>query len=68
MFNSIGESRMKKIIEKGRGQAYMTNYLPWYAVRDIGSWGCSNRFTIGRMHHFLSELELAYRFRFTHGN
>lgn len=51
---------MKK---KGRGQGEGNSYLPYVTVRDITSHGLSTRvcgWKTGRVHHFLSKLELSF--------
>lgn len=52
-----------KYLAIGKGQGELSSYKPWIEVRDFPSLGMFNRvygITTGRVHHFLSSLELAY--------
>lgn len=58
---AITSAVIEKRIQEGRGQGHGKDYKPWLTIRDIGSNGFSTRipgWTTGRLHHFLSELEL----------
>ncbi|MBT5229794.1 MAG: heteromeric transposase endonuclease subunit TnsA [Methylococcales bacterium] len=56
------ELKIAKWIKDGRGSGYGKNYLPWITVRDLSSKGRSHRLfghKSQRIHHLLSDLELA---------
>jgi hypothetical protein len=58
---AISSTVIERRIQEGRGQGHGKEYKPWLTIRDIGSHGFSTRipgWTTGRLHHFLSELEL----------
>jgi len=56
-------SNYVKLIKEGRGQGKGKDYLPWLNVRDVPSTGLSTRilgWKTGRVHQFLSNLELSF--------
>ena len=59
----IDQDAVARFVACGRGQGTGVSYLPWLLVRDVPSKGLSTRiegWKTGRIHHFLSELELMY--------
>lgn len=53
----------EKLVKEGRGQGHGKDYKPWLSVRDVPSTGLATRiagWTTGRVHHFLSKIELSY--------
>lgn len=62
-YRRITEATMEKLLKEGRGKGHGKDYKPWLTVRDVPSKGLSTRdkgWTTGRVHHFLSNLELEY--------
>ncbi len=62
--SSLGfsEHQIARRIKDGRGQGLGKKYLPWLYVQDVPSDGRSHRVyshKTGRIHHLLSDLELA---------
>ena len=50
-------------VKEGRGQGVGSSYIPYIQAKDILSQGLTTRikgWKTGRVHHFLSQLELAY--------
>jgi hypothetical protein len=59
---SLSETEIASRIKKGRGQGQSKSYKPWLYVQDVPSDGRSHRVyshKTGRVHHLLSDLELA---------
>jgi hypothetical protein len=57
------ERTIQKLIQEGRGQKELADYLPWLTVRDVPSRGLSTHrkgWKTGRVHHVLSKLERKY--------
>ena len=53
----------EKYVREGRGSGSGAGYLPWIRVQDFSSQGVSSRvngMTTGRVHHLMSNNELAY--------
>lgn len=62
-YRKTSASQYDKLVKEGRGQGSGKEYLPWLTVRDVPSTGLSTRVTgwkTGRVHHFLSKLELSF--------
>ncbi|KAF6509299.1 Tn7-like transposition protein A [Geobacillus stearothermophilus] len=62
-YKSTNENQYSKLIKEGRGQGVKQDYKPWLTVRDVPSEGLSTRIAgwkTGRIHHFLSKLELSF--------
>ena len=60
--SSFSEVQIARRIKEGRGQGYGKDYLPWLTVQEVPSSGRSHRIyshKTGRVHHLLSDLELA---------
>lgn len=58
-----------KFIKQGFGQGELDRYKPWQYVRDVPSTGDSSQLTsaiTGRVHHYLSNLELRGHLRAEH--
>jgi len=58
----LSEKLIKQRIKDGRGQGYGEKYQPWLRVQDVPSDGRSHRIfshKTKRIHHLLSDLELA---------
>jgi hypothetical protein len=58
----IDEKRAAKFASEGRGQGEGADYKPWLTIQDVPSRGRSHRLlgiSTGRIHHLLSDLELA---------
>lgn len=58
---SIDESKITRLIKKGRGQGELANYRPWLVIQDLSSRGLSSRQPgriTNRLHHLFSEGEL----------
>lgn len=56
---------IKKRVAEGRGQGRGKEYEPWLFIQDVPSQGLATRiegWKTGRIHHFLSKLELRYFF------
>ena len=56
------EERITKWSAEGRGKGVGAQYSPWLTMHDVSSTGRSHRVrgaTAGRVHHFLSDIELA---------
>src|SRR6266496_3714697 len=61
----IDQDAVARFVSLGRGKGTGAIYLPWLRVQDVPSQGLSTRiegWKTGRIHHFLSELELMYYF------
>ncbi|KIL51779.1 heteromeric transposase endonuclease subunit TnsA [Jeotgalibacillus campisalis] len=61
--NNSTEEKIDKWIKEGRGQGEGGDYKPWLRVQDVASHGYATRdkgWKTGRIHHFLSDLELNY--------
>lgn len=59
----IDQDAVARFESLGRGKGTGASYLPWLRVQDVPSQGLSTRiegWKTGRIHHFLSELELMY--------
>lgn len=59
----IDQNSVARFEALGRGKGTGANYLPWLRVQDVPSKGLSTRiegWKTGRIHHFLSILELIY--------
>ncbi len=59
----ITKNLIEKRIKEGRGQNQGKDYRPWLTIRDVPSEGLVSRikgWKTGRVHHFLSQLELNY--------
>jgi len=59
---SLSELQIARRIKDGRGQGVGKKYTPWLYVQDVPSEGRSHRVyshKTGRIHHLLSDLELA---------
>jgi hypothetical protein len=57
------EATIKNRIKQGRGSGRLATYKPWLLVQDVPSRGLACRakgWKTGRVHHFLSRLELWY--------
>jgi hypothetical protein len=55
-------TKIARYIAEGRGQGFGRDYQPWLNVRDFPSHGRSHRAysaTVGRVHHFFSDVEYA---------
>lgn len=62
-YKSKNENQYEKLIKEGLGQGTKENYKPWLTIRDVPSKGLSTRINgwrTGRVHHFLSLIELSY--------
>jgi hypothetical protein len=62
---SNSEIKVQKWLKEGRGSGQGRDYKPWLTVRDVPSNGRSHRIfghKSQRIHHFLSDLELAVFF------
>ncbi len=54
---------IRRLIREGRGSGRFGNYKPWLYIQDVASRGLACRtkgWKTGRVHHFLSRLELFY--------
>ncbi len=63
----LSETQIRSRIKEGRGQGFGKSYQPWLNVQDIPSEGRSHRLyshKTKRIHHLLSDLELATFFVF----
>ncbi len=59
---STSEHQIARKIKEGRGMGYGKDYKPWLYVQDVPSQGRSHRVyshKTERVHHLLSDLELA---------
>jgi TnsA endonuclease N terminal/TnsA endonuclease C terminal len=59
----IDQDSVARFEETGRGKGIGKDYLPWLRVQDVSSRGRSSKdegWKTGRIHHFLSELELSF--------
>lgn len=59
---SLSETEIARRIKSGRGQGHGEHYKPWFHVQDVPSDGRSHRIyshKTRRVHHLLSDLELA---------
>jgi hypothetical protein len=59
----IDQDSVARFEARGRGKGTGARYLPWLRVQDVPSKGLSTRvegWKTGRIHHFLSTLELIY--------
>jgi hypothetical protein len=57
------QSSIEKLIKEGRGTGRLSNYKPWLCIQDVASKGLAARikgWKTGRVHHFMSLLELMY--------
>jgi len=57
----VTEKLIKKWLKEGRGQGEGAQYKPWLTIQDVPSHGRCHRIRDlhnGRVHHFLSDLEL----------
>ena len=60
--SSFSEVQIACRIKEGRGQGHGKDYIPWLTVQEVPSSGRSHRIyshKTGRVHHLLSDLELA---------
>jgi hypothetical protein len=58
--NSFDEGKIARFYKEGRGVGSGVDYKPWLNIRDVPSHGRSHRLrgmTIGRIYHFLSDIE-----------
>ncbi|MGF1535391.1 MAG: TnsA endonuclease C-terminal domain-containing protein [Elainellaceae cyanobacterium] len=58
-----GRTTQVKRLKEGRGQGRGSDYLPWLHIQDVPSQGLASRvkgWRHGRVHHFLSDLEIRY--------
>lgn len=58
-------SAYQRYLKEGRGQGSGANYIPWICVQDFSSNGMVSRIKgtkTGRVHHFLSNLEMMFFF------
>lgn len=58
---SIDESKIARLIKKGRGQGELAGYRPWLVIQDLSSRGLSSRQPgriTNRLHHLFSQGEL----------
>lgn len=56
---------IRRLIRQGRGSGRLGDYKPWLYIQDVASRGLACRtkgWKTGRVHHFLSRLELLYFF------
>ena len=61
-YKGLSDQQIQKRIKEGRGQGDGRNYKPWIQTWDISSLGRSHRIfgnRSRRLHHLLSDLELA---------
>lgn len=61
--SSFSEIQIVRRIKEGRGQGHGKDYMPWLTVQEVSSSGRSHRIyshKTGRVHHLLSDLELAF--------
>lgn len=61
-FGGLTAKQIETRLKEGRGQGSLQNYKPFLTVRDVSSLGRSHRvfgFKTQRIHHLLSDLELA---------
>lgn len=59
----IDQDSVARFEARGRGKGTGADYLPWLRIQDVPSKGLSTRvvgWKTGRIHHFLSQLELLY--------
>ncbi|CEG25316.1 heteromeric transposase endonuclease subunit TnsA [Bacillus sp. B-jedd] len=59
----MNEQKYNRWIKEGRGQGEGKEYKPWLTIHDVPSSGVVSReksWTVGRIHHLLSRLELNY--------
>lgn len=59
----ITEGVIAERLKSGRGEGRGMNYTPWHTVQEVSSHGLSTRirsWTVGRVHHVFSQLELRY--------
>ncbi|MEM1309827.1 MAG: TnsA endonuclease N-terminal domain-containing protein [Cyanobacteria bacterium P01_H01_bin.153] len=57
------KATQSKRLREGRGQGRGSDYMPWLHIQDVPSQGLASRINgwkTGRVHHFLSELEVRY--------
>ena len=57
------DKNIKRMIKEGRGKGEGVKYKPWLTVQDVPSLGRSGEilgWKTGRIHHFLSKLEVKY--------
>lgn len=60
---NITAAKIDNMIKEGRGHGHGSDYLPWLTIRDVPSQGLSTRvagWKTGRVHHFLSQVDLDY--------
>lgn len=60
--SSFSEVQIVRRIKEGRGQGHGKDYFPWLTVQEVPSSGRSHRIysqKTGRVHHLLSDMELA---------
>lgn len=63
--NNSTQEKIERWLKEGRGQGEGKNYKPWLNIQDVASIGYSTRdlgWKTGRIHHFLSDLELNYMY------
>lgn len=59
---SVDEALIARYLKEGRGAGFGADYLPWLEIGDVPSLGRSHRvrgFKTNRVHHFLSDIEVA---------
>lgn len=62
IFKGLNQGQIDRRIREGRGQGHGPDYKPFIYTRDVSSLGCSHRIygnKCRRLHHLLSDLELA---------
>jgi hypothetical protein len=58
-------AKIERRIKEGRGQGYGREYKPWLTIHDVPSNGVVTRmksWTVGRIHHLMSNFERSYFF------
>lgn len=59
---SVDEALIARYLKEGRGTGFGADYLPWLEIGDVPSLGRSHRLRgakTDRVHHFLSDIEVA---------
>ncbi|MEF7440621.1 TnsA endonuclease N-terminal domain-containing protein [Paenibacillus lautus] len=57
------KAKIERRIKMGRGQGFGKDYEPWLTIHDVPSNGVVTRiksWTVGRIHHFMSNFERSY--------
>lgn len=58
---SVDEALIARYLKEGRGTGLGADYKPWLRISDVPSLGRSHRLRgikTGRVHHFLSDIEV----------